>query len=169
MLNWQRVIMLNAHFPHSTFRIPRLNMQAGGCVNLNIYCDQWAKSGECGKNIDYMTIYCPKACDRCSLSKWHVWKLITFKYSLVWVYKHRLFKWKFNCSFVLKCVVWPGSDRICMDENRYCAFWAARGDCKTNPDYMLLRCKQSCKKFLISTCEYLIIIIVIMICVSTTI
>ena len=30
------------------------------CIDNNVYCEDWAKSGECNKNPDYMNIYCPK-------------------------------------------------------------------------------------------------------------
>jgi len=40
----------------------------------------------------------------------------------------------------------PSSE--CKDENSDCAYWAKHGDCDTNPDWMLVHCKKSCK-----TCE----------------
>ncbi|XRB04693.1 sialate O-acetylesterase [Pycnococcus provasolii] len=37
-------------------------------------------------------------------------------------------------------------DAPCFDTNRNCALWAERGECKRNPGYMLVRCRNSCKQ-----------------------
>jgi len=33
-----------------------------------------------------------------------------------------------------------------IDENNFCGFWAAIGECSRNPDYMLNKCKASCNR-----------------------
>ena len=33
----------------------------------------------------------------------------------------------------------------CTDENQRCAEWAKQGECKANPDYMLVQCAKSCR------------------------
>ena len=46
------------------------------------------------------------------------------------------------------CGICGGSGGNCQDENKFCPDWAKSGHC-TNPEYqayMLLRCKNSCKK-----------------------
>ena len=30
------------------------------CEDNSVHCDDWAKSGECKKNADYMNVYCAK-------------------------------------------------------------------------------------------------------------
>ena len=34
-----------------------------------------------------------------------------------------------------------------IDENDYCSYWAAIGECSRNPGYMLYRCKASCNRY----------------------
>ena len=34
----------------------------------------------------------------------------------------------------------------CNDDNESCSFWASEGECKKNPDYMLVNCAKSCKE-----------------------
>ena len=36
-----------------------------GCRDKNKHCADWAKSGECAKNADYMTENCPLSCNKC--------------------------------------------------------------------------------------------------------
>merc|ERR550534_1743085 len=40
---------------------------------------------------------------------------------------------------------WGNCENACTDENRFCPGWAYVGECRKNPDYMLLYCKKSCK------------------------
>ena len=40
----------------------------------------------------------------------------------------------------------PGWE-LCKDDDQYCADWAAKGECKANPVYMLVSCRRAC-----STC-----------------
>jgi hypothetical protein len=42
------------------------------CGNYNRNCEEWARLGECTKNPDYMTIYCPQACHSCRLGKFMI-------------------------------------------------------------------------------------------------
>merc|ERR1712039_22801 len=41
---------------------------APGCSDTNQYCEDWAASGECDANPNYMLEYCRKSCGVCSLS-----------------------------------------------------------------------------------------------------
>lgn len=34
--------------------------------------------------------------------------------------------------------------QVCRDEEEWCAGWAAIGECKANPGYMLVKCPRSC-------------------------
>ena len=42
--------------------------QDNGCTNDNEGCNNWASSGECDKNPNYMEMFCKKACKICSTS-----------------------------------------------------------------------------------------------------
>ena len=33
----------------------------------------------------------------------------------------------------------------CVDDNMHCVHWAAIGECRANPAYMLVRCRKSCR------------------------
>lgn len=38
-----------------------------------------------------------------------------------------------------------GSPRVaCIDEDERCELWASKGECKSNPQYMLMSCRKSC-------------------------
>lgn len=39
-----------------------------------------------------------------------------------------------------------GGNKDCVDKNESCKYWASKGECKNNPNYMLVNCKKSCKK-----------------------
>lgn len=36
------------------------------------------------------------------------------------------------------------TDKPCEDLNKYCGSWAKRGECTSNPEYMLTYCQKSC-------------------------
>merc|ERR1740130_484053 len=38
----------------------------------------------------------------------------------------------------------PAIKLACIDSNEGCAYWAEIGQCKSNPEYMLVTCKLSC-------------------------
>ena len=40
----------------------------------------------------------------------------------------------------------PTKPERCVDQDDHCEFWAGRGECSRNPDYMHVNCKLSCKK-----------------------
>jgi hypothetical protein len=42
-------------------------------------------------------------------------------------------------------ITWIPGEKSCPDQNKWCASWAARGECTKNPRYMLNSCKTSCK------------------------
>ena len=37
------------------------------------------------------------------------------------------------------------SDEVCEDKNQQCSSWAERGECRSNPAYMLPLCCKSCE------------------------
>jgi hypothetical protein len=47
------------------FTVSLLSPAGSKCGNYNRNCEEWARIGECTKNPDYMTIYCPQACHSC--------------------------------------------------------------------------------------------------------
>ena len=45
-----------------------------------------------------------------------------------------------------KQIHYPISTPTCVDNHRYCPLWALKGQCFSNPVYMLTACKKSCNQ-----------------------
>ena len=41
--------------------------------------------------------------------------------------------------------IWGAIDQTCEDTNNNCEDWAKRGECSSNPQYMLIYCRESCE------------------------
>jgi hypothetical protein len=85
------------------------------CNDSNIYCSNWSKYNECIANPVYMLNYCKKSCDTCNINSFNIDKIIK-------IYSN-----------------------MCIDLNNNCINWTMQGECQKNPNYMLARCKKSCK------------------------
>ena len=116
-------------------------------------CPHWKEQGECVRERDYMTKYCPVSCTEVSLN----------------VEEER--NLRENCEDALiRCPIWAelgecdknnemrtycakscgtchmtaDVDGLCRDKHEHCRFWASTGECSTNPIYMAKDCAQSC-------------------------
>jgi len=95
---------------------PKPTTTPTGCSDSNQNCASWAENGECKKNPDYMLVNCCKSCDAGT-------KVTT------------------TTTTTTKAT----TTSSCTDSNNNCASWAENGECKKNPDYMLVNCCKSCK------------------------
>ena len=50
----------------------------------------------------------------------------------------------FLVDFIIFILLSGGGGGSCTDSNPSCASWASRGECQSNPKYMLKSCKKSC-------------------------
>ncbi|XP_039255044.2 uncharacterized protein LOC120331930 [Styela clava] len=95
------------------------------CIDENDSCARWASMGECEKNPDYMKDKCRKSCNSCSAPS--------------------------TTSPVTTVAPSTTSSATttnpvpCTDMEESCSTWAADGECRKNPDIMLVLCKKSCK------------------------
>jgi len=89
------------------------------CEDRNTYCPRWASAGYCtGTYVTYMMTNCQASCNYCSMTT--------------------------TTTTTMPTPPMPN----CSDNNRYCSYWAARGECSNNPSYMNRNCARSC-----NTCE----------------
>ncbi|XP_002153867.3 zinc metalloproteinase nas-13 [Hydra vulgaris] len=111
---------------------------ASECKDKDVNCEEWAITGECKKNPDWMLKTCRKSCKVCAEP------CIDFDANCVsWASKGEC---KNNPDWMLKycrksCNSCPAA---CEDNDINCAAWASTGECKKNPDYMLSTCRKSC-------------------------
>merc|ERR1712190_284838 len=104
----------------------------GPCSDDNQNCGNWAASGQCEANHDYMLANCRLSCGVCSPPTQapapptrHL--------------RHRL-----RAPMRIRIAeIGPPVDNVrqtpptCCDENQNCGNWAASGQCQANPAYML--------------------------------
>jgi len=86
------------------------------CVDSNSNCASWASRNECTKNPGYMLKNCCKSCKTTTV-------ITTTK---------------------APPTPKPTTKPSCKNNNQFCASWASRGECRRNPDYMLIQCCKSC-------------------------
>jgi len=79
-------------------------------------CERWASLGECTTNVPFMATKCPKSCGQCVDERVE----------------------RDNASRR------EGSSGERLDKNKSCQQWAQRGECTTNPSYMLHNCPAAC-------------------------
>lgn len=105
------------------------------CIDSHNDCAYWLSNGECDINQYFMYQYCKKSCGVCDCEDK-----------------------KESCSMLAEmgeyendplCAV-PADDSTedtdCKDKSPVCGEWAAKGQCKMNPEYMSSYCKSSCNE-----------------------
>lgn len=86
------------------------------CVDAHPRCKVWADLGECTVNARNMRQYCAKSCDLCD-------------------------------EHALEAALDEEENSAnpdCVDSHTNCDFWAEKGECESNPTYMLANCMKSC-------------------------
>ena len=88
------------------------------CVDIHENCKVWAdEDDECERNSN-VSKYCPVSCGKCK-----------------------------NDAAAAKSESSGGGKEIsCEDKHGNCSFWAEKGECKSNPGYMIENCPKSCGK-----------------------
>ncbi|XP_031548611.1 uncharacterized protein LOC116286289 [Actinia tenebrosa] len=131
------------------------------CSDNIIHCPVWASSGYCWRNHQYMSVNCKKSCQICKpaaiVGKWGQWSSWS-SCSATCGKPYRSRKRYCNnpppsnggkncegnhletdaCSSK-PCVT------SCKDNNINCPSWASVGHCWSNPGYMNVHCKKSCR------------------------
>ena len=118
-------------------------VQPEECTDKNMYCKDWAGSGECTKNPLYMKMQCAKSCNTCSSGSCQDLN----KYCAAWAETGECTKTPSYMSLYCKqsCGLCQGGGGIaCSDGNQYCEPWADQGECQKNPDYMKVNCRKAC-------------------------
>ena len=109
--------------------IPRVNAQKTNCQDIHENCGQWAANGECKDN--YVGSYCSLACGKCDRPKPEKQKAQASS-------KPKIQRKEMETD--------SKDDPMCQDMHELCSFWAEKGECNANPNYMHTNCAKSCNK-----------------------
>jgi len=111
-----------------------------GCVDLSSDCEEWLRKGECGRHPQYMKVECPLSCEMCGSDA----PATTGKPPA---------ESRRKASVESDRSDGPSGDsggggrahsELCVDDVSDCVLWAARGECKSNQEYMVTRCRRAC-------------------------
>ena len=99
------------------------------CLNENEMCSAWAAIGECERDKEYMKHSCKAACQSC------LFNIDELEPN--------------NNGDDMTC---SADDQSCQDNNvptcidrhEDCEYWASKGECEENPEYMNVKCRLSC-------------------------
>jgi prolyl 4-hydroxylase len=89
------------------------------CKDWHPNCHIWAELGECKDNAAAMIRFCPESCHKCIDDDDDEESDIEEE--------------------------GDDNDEDCKDSHEQCSFWASKGECENNPNYMHLHCMKSCK------------------------
>ena len=147
------------------FSILISNVQAQECstdgkCDAHERCRVWKDEGECIRNQNYMSKYCPVSCVGVDVTSQTVECKDIHPRCAVWA---QLGECKVNREMLKYCAKSCDAcdrrqtyeieddydddfdeDDLCVDSHENCPFWASAGECKANPKYMLDNCAKSC-------------------------
>jgi hypothetical protein len=128
------------------------------CFNLHEMCTIWATQGECEKNEDYMLEECAPACQACDQIKFHCEEDFgvcqVLDRSDISEENQHLFDEASVKQLVAETKAYmelanmsadDEEESDCYNNDALCTFWATRGECQMNPDFMLAKCAPACK------------------------
>ena len=111
------------------------------CEDTNASCESWASSGECEANPAYMVTNCAKSCGECeAAAPAPASGTTTTAPTSAPTSAPTLAPTLAPTS----APTGPAGAEACEDMNASCEAWAARGECGTNPSYMISNCFKSC-------------------------
>ncbi|XP_066938937.1 uncharacterized protein [Macrobrachium rosenbergii] len=100
--------------------------QPGNCTDLHPWCAGWGAYGECETNPSYMKANCPATCNSCASQGPNVIQP----------------KERNDLSRASTSV--PTHQERCVDLYHSCKGWGSRGECESNPAFMLMNCPATC-------------------------
>ncbi|XP_015775278.1 PREDICTED: coagulation factor VII-like isoform X3 [Acropora digitifera] len=127
------------------------------CEDSRYECSGWANRGACARNPSYMRTYCKKSCGLCRIASWGSWTSWSvcsktcgngLKKRTRTCSKSAAQNGGLACSGSSQQTARCNTQRcpaVCLDKNNFCSGWAKRGECRSNPAYMLANCKRSCR------------------------
>lgn len=126
------------------------------CEDSRYECSGWANRGACARNPSYMRTYCKKSCGLCRIASWGSWTSWSvcsktcgngLKKRTRTCSKSAAQNGGLACSGSSQQTARCNTQRcpVCLDKNNFCSGWAKRGQCRSNPAYMLANCKRSCR------------------------
>jgi len=150
------------------------NALISSCYDDHVTCPQWASSGECDKNPNYMLVSCRKSCNNCPVKELEVdLKDTTNTEDKEYLKAIQGYGKKQSAdgdkpgetlSNIREAVLYMRdyvhaenpthnmSQHVitsCENKHELCAYWAVLGECDVNPAYMATNCGpvcQSCEK-----------------------
>ncbi|EGT54069.1 hypothetical protein CAEBREN_32008 [Caenorhabditis brenneri] len=104
------------------------------CSDRHTNCAMWSRSGECNKNPLWMSENCRKSCNKCGRSR-----AATCGGGADNIAVTNPPATNTNNQQNTPC-----DSPMCYNEDQCCPIWAQRGQCRSNPAYMMCQCKVSC-------------------------
>ena len=125
----------------STAKVPKSELE---CIDTQPQCQEWAAAGECSANPIYLLENCPHACGICSQMK-DTERHLGLKQEVAG--NLEIMSKTMGILYKAKQYV-AGVDKKhlnnCFYRNKLCGFWAATGECESNPDHLRLWCAPAC-------------------------
>ena len=125
----------------STAKVPKSELE---CIDTQPQCQEWAAAGECSANPIYLLENCPHACGVCSQMK-DTERHLGLKQEVAG--NLEIMSKTMGILYKAKQYV-AGVDKKhlnnCFYRNKLCGFWAATGECESNPDHLRLWCAPAC-------------------------
>lgn len=124
------------------------------CQDNDFSCRNYAESGECQKNPEYMNVFCEASCGICSVESNQFGvgqKLHKENPKIAQATMEQLAKsTEYMMGTVKRNRKYKKVRDDCLNKVPDCSLWAAQGECTNNPSYMKFMCAPACM-----TCDYL--------------
>lgn len=106
-------------------------------VDNNPHCSDWAPKGECLNNPKFMMLHCPKSCSE--IEKVQEQQRAELEAKLD--HKEEVFAAQAVGAAAAQAVAPQPKNE---DKSEYCSAWAMKGECASNPTFMMKECPKSC-------------------------
>ena len=112
------------------------------CSDSNVGCPGWAKQGECRNNPRYMLLHCAKSCESCVNGHAGVVQIAPEE-GLREAIAERVVKTQEYIMDRMETSV--SYFNSCRNTHELCTYWAIKGDCVSNRQYMFENCAPACR------------------------
>lgn len=113
------------------------------CIDANDQCSNWASTGECSKNPQYMQVNCRKSCGTClGLHHGGVIQAAPNAKTRNMVLERLVETEEYQHGLAEKSVE---SLKTCINRHELCTHWSLESECETNPQYMNRECRAACR------------------------